>query len=85
MMDSDIIYLARCLRLAVVQSQHRDGKLTENEARKLLSGQLKQDDPLSEFDDSSRLIAETFTVEESERKFDAISEEFRDESRMSSL
>lgn len=75
--DDYYIYLARCLRLAVIQSQYRDGNLTEAQARKLLSGRLKLDDPSSVFDDSGRLMIKSLSGKKAEREFDKIIKEFR--------
>ena len=47
--------MARSLRLAVIQNLFDQGRLTEADARELLSGPLDPDDPLTVYDDSDCL------------------------------
>lgn len=51
------LYLARCFRLAVIQSAYAKGRITEDEARELLKRPLVPGDYSSVYDDSGELAA----------------------------
>ena len=51
----DDVSLARSLRLATIRNVFEQGMISEDEAKKILSGPLSPDNPLTAYDDSEWL------------------------------